>query len=168
MASRSVNKVILIGHLGRDAETKFTPSGAPVTRFAVATSRRWKDQQSNEWKEETNWSNVTLWRAENLANYLTKGKQVYVEGRLQTRSYEDKDGKKVYATDVIADEVLLLGGRGDDAGFEGGSGGGGASRGSSPPPRRSPGAGTPPSGPQSLGDEDPFGGMGITDDDVPF
>ncbi len=113
MASRSVNKVILVGHLGRDAETKFTPGGAAVTRFSVATSRRWKDQQSGEWKEETDWSNVTLWRSENLATYLTKGKQVYVEGRLQTRSYDDKDGKKVYATDVVADDVILLGGRGE-------------------------------------------------------
>jgi single-strand DNA-binding protein len=94
MASRSVNKVILVGHLGKDAETKFTPGGAAVTRFSVATNRRWKDKQSGEWKEETDWSNVVLWQSENLANYLTKGKQVYVEGRLQTRSYEDKDGKK--------------------------------------------------------------------------
>ena len=84
----------LVGHLGRDAETKFTPAGVAVTKFSVATNRRWKDQQSSEWKEETDWTNVVLWRQENLANYLTKGKQVYVEGRLQTRSYDDKDGKK--------------------------------------------------------------------------
>jgi single-strand DNA-binding protein len=112
MASRSVNKVILIGHLGRDAETKFTPGGTSVTKFSVATNRRWKDQQSGEWKEETNWTNVTLWRGENVAPYLTKGTQLYVEGRLQTRSYDDKDGKKVWATDVIAEDVVLLGGRG--------------------------------------------------------
>jgi single-strand DNA-binding protein len=112
MATRSVNKVILIGHLGRDAaETKFTPSGAAATRFSVATSRRWKDKQSDEWKEETNWANVILWQSEKLAEYLTKGKQVYVEGRLQTRSYDDRDGKKVYATEVVADEVILLGGQ---------------------------------------------------------
>ena len=73
MASRSVNKVILVGHLGKDAETKFTPSGVSVTRFSVATSRRWKDQQSGEWKEETEWTNVSQWRAENFAPYLTKG-----------------------------------------------------------------------------------------------
>src|SRR5271166_3702501 len=119
MASRSVNKVILVGHLGRDAETKFTPAGVSVTSFSVATNRRWKDQQSGEWKEETDWANVVLWRQENLANYLTKGKQVYVEGRLQTRSYDDKDGKKQYMTEVVADDVILLGGR------DGGSGGGG-------------------------------------------
>src|SRR5579884_3456178 len=116
MASRSVNKAILVGHLGRDAETKFTPGGAAVTRFSVATSRRWKDQQSGEWKEETDWTNIVLWRSENLANYLTKGKQVYVEGRIHTRSYEDKDGKKVYSTEVIAEEVLLLGGQGAGGG----------------------------------------------------
>ena len=81
MSSRSVNKCILIGHLGRDAETKFTPSGAAATRFSVATSRRWKDKQSEEWKEETNWTNVVVWQSEKLAEYLQKGKQVYVEGR---------------------------------------------------------------------------------------
>src|SRR5690349_12890859 len=75
MASRSVNKVILVGNLGKDAETKFTPSGTAVTKFPIATGRRWKDQQSGEWKEETDWHNVILWRSENLANYLLKGKQ---------------------------------------------------------------------------------------------
>jgi len=116
MASRSVNKVILVGNLGRDAETKFTPSGVSVTRFSVATGRRWKDQQSGEWKEETEWHNVSLWRAENLAPYLTKGKQVYVEGRLQTRSYDDKDGQKRYSTEVVADDVILLSNRGEGGG----------------------------------------------------
>ena len=112
MASRSVNKVILIGHLGRDAETAYTASQIPVTKFSVATSSRWKDKQTGEWKEETNWTNVTLWQGENVAPYLLKGTQLYVEGRLQTRSYEDKDGKKVWATDVIAEDVVLLGGSG--------------------------------------------------------
>jgi single-strand DNA-binding protein len=113
MASRSVNKVILVGRLGRDAETKFTPSGVAKTTFSVATSRRWKDQQTGDWKEETDWSNVVLWRSENLANYLTKGTQLYVEGRLSNRSYDDKDGVKKYITEVVADEVILLGGRGN-------------------------------------------------------
>jgi single-strand DNA-binding protein len=158
MASRSVNKVILIGNLGRDAETKFTPSGSAVTRFSVATTRSWKDQQTSEWKEETNWTNVVLWRQENVANYLTKGKQVYVEGRLQTRSYDDKDGKKVYATEVVADEVILLGGR-EGAGFEGG-GGPAKARGAASSGGRSSAGGA---------EQDPFGGgMGVTDDDVPF
>jgi len=152
MASRSVNKVILVGHLGRDAETRFTPAGVAVTKFSVATNRRWKDQQSGEWKEETDWANVVLWRQENLANYLTKGKQVYVEGRLQTRSYDDKDGKKQYMTEVVAEDVILLGGRGE--------GGEDSSRPMSVPRSQKPpaggGGGSPP--------ED----QGITDDDVPF
>ena len=167
MASRSVNKVILVGNLGRDAETKFTPSGAAVTRFAIATTRSWKDQQSNEWKEETNWTNIVLWRQENLANYLMKGKQVYVEGRLQTRSYDDKDGKKVYTTEVVAEEVILLGGRGEGApGFEGGTQAGarsGVPAGSMVAGR---GRGTGPGAPAS--EEDQYEGMGVTDDDVPF
>lgn len=153
MASRSVNKVILIGHLGRDAETKFTPSGAAATRFSVATSRRWKDQQTGDFKEETNWTNIVLWRAENVANYLLKGKQVYVEGRLQTRSYDDKDGKKVYATEVVAEEVILLGGRGESEGAPMGGGARGRSA------AASPAGGTA---------DDDAGPMGISDDDVPF
>jgi len=108
---RSVNKVIVLGHLGRDAETNFTPNGVAVTKFSVATSRRWKDSQSNEWKEETDWHNIVLWRSENLATYLTKGKQVYVEGRLQARSYEDRDSVKRYVTEIVADDVILLGGQ---------------------------------------------------------
>ena len=166
MASRSVNKVLLIGNLGRDAETKFTPSGASVTRFAVATSRSWKDQQTNEWKEETNWTNVTLWRQENLANYLTKGQKVYVEGRLQTRSYDDKDGKKVYTTDVVADEVILLGAKGEGGGS--GSGFEGASTGSRAPARSSGSSKAPPSSGGGSSEDDPFSGMGVSDDDVPF
>lgn len=113
MASRSVNKVTLLGHLGKDAESKFLPSGVSVAKFSVATSRRWKDKGSDEWKEETEWTNVFLWRSENLTPYLTKGKQVYVEGRLQTRSYE-KYGEKRYSTEVVADEVILVGGGGGE------------------------------------------------------
>jgi single-strand DNA-binding protein len=122
----------------------------------VATNRRWKDQQSGEWKEETDWSNVVLWRAENLANYLTKGKQVYVEGRLQTRSYEDKDGKKVYATEVVAEDVILLGGQG------GGRSGGDEF---SQQPVSMPRAAARPAQPSAAPDEM---SQGITDDDVPF
>lgn len=147
MASRSVNKVILIGHLGRDAETRFTPQGVAVTSFSVATSRRWKDQQTGEWKEDTNWSDVVLWRQENLASYLTKGKQVYVEGRLQTRSYDDKDGNKRYKTEVIAEDVVLLG-RGEGGPEEGGSA-------------------RPGRGPKAAPEGDDFP-PGITDNDVPF
>jgi single-strand DNA-binding protein len=162
MASRSVNKVILLGHLGKDAETRFTPAGASVTNFTLATNRRWKDQQTGEWKEETDWHNVVLWRSENLANYLTKGKQVYVEGRLRTRSYEDKDGQKRYVTEVVADDVILTsgGGRGGEMGggedFERPSGMVSSPR-SAPRPA-----------PARQQDSDPGFPQGITDDDVPF
>src|SRR5579884_4300567 len=167
MASRSLNKVHLIGHLGRDAETRFTPSGAAFTRFSVATNRRWKDQQTGEWKEETDWVNVVLWRAENLANYLTRGKQVYVEGRIQTRNYDDKDGKKVYVTEVVADDVILLGGRGEGSpageGFPSGAGAAAPrSVGAGQQPQRSRGPAAPPAA------EDPGFDHGITEDDVPF
>jgi single-strand DNA-binding protein len=161
MASRSVNKVILIGHLGRDAETKFTPGGTSVTKFSVATNRRWKDQQSGEWKDETNWTNVTLWKGENVAPYLLKGTQLYVEGRLQTRSYDDKDGKKVWATDVIAEDVVLLGGRG------GGGGGPQDNPEYSSGPVSMPRSARPQAAPQAAPQHDDFG-QGVTEDDVPF
>ena len=152
---------MLIGNLGRDAELKYTPSGVPVSRFSVATSRRWKDQQTGEWKDDTTWTNVVLWRNENLAPYLTKGKQVYVEGRIETRSYEDKDGQKKYSTEVIAVEIMLLGGRG-----EGGPGGGGDEFGAAPPvsmPRSASRGGGSSSRPMPQDDA-----FGAGDDDVPF
>jgi single-strand DNA-binding protein len=159
MASRSVNKVVLLGHLGKDAETKFTPNGVSRCTFTIATNRRWKDQQSGEWKEETDWHNVILWRSENLANYLLKGKQVYVEGRLQTRSYEDKDGQKRYITEVVADDVILLGGRGDSGGAPGGDFDRPVSM---PRSAQRPPAVAAPSAPAEEFNQ------GITDDDVPF
>jgi single-strand DNA-binding protein len=118
MASKSVNKVILLGNLGKDAETKFTPSGISVSKFSLATGRRNKDQQSGEWKDITDWHNIVVWRTEHVANFLLKGKQIYLEGRLETRSYEDKEGQKKYFTEVIcnAQDLVLLGGgagRGD-------------------------------------------------------
>ena len=160
MASRSVNKVILLGHLGKDAETKFTPSGVARSSFTLATNRRWKDQQSGEWKEDTDWHNCVLWRSENVANYLLKGKQIYMEGRLETRSYEDKEGQKKYITEVVCDELILLGGGGRGewrvragrfrpAGFDA-------------PFRAAPAAGSHHRAPA-----DDFN-QGITDDDVPF
>ena len=156
MASRSLNKVMLIGHLGKDAETRYTQSGTAVTSFTLATSRRYKNQQTGEWQEDTEWHDVVLWKAENLANYLQKGKQVYVEGRLQTRSWEDQSGNKRYRTEVIADPfgVILLSGR-DGAG-EAPAGGG----------NRQAAQGRPAAASGAGGDD--LGGQGITDDDVPF
>ena len=156
MATRSVNKVILIGHLGKDAETKFTPSGVAKSTFSLATNWRSKDQQTGEWKEQTDWHNIVLWRQENLANYLTKGKQVYVEGRLQTRNYDDKDGRKVYFTEVIAEDVVLLGGRGE----------GDAPQPSSAPRPQQRASAPPAPAPAATPYDTPD--AGVTDDDVPF
>lgn len=108
---RSLNRVQLIGNLGKDAETKYTQAGKAYTRFSVATEQSWKDRNTGEWKSNTDWHNVTLWDRETLAQYLTKGQKVYVEGRLQNRSYEDRDGNKKYVTDIIGENVILLGGK---------------------------------------------------------
>lgn len=107
----SVNKVILVGNLGRDAELRYTPGGAAVSKFSLATTEVWTDK-SGQRQERTEWHNVDLWgkAAESLAEYLKKGKQVYVEGRLQTDEYTDKDGQKRKSTKVRCDRVVLLGG----------------------------------------------------------
>ena len=102
-----LNRVSLIGRLGKDAETSYTHSQKAVTKFSVATDHSYK--KGTETVKETNWTNCTLWNAEKLAPYLLKGTQLYVEGRLRNYSYEDKDGKKVYATEVVVDNVQLLG-----------------------------------------------------------
>ena len=161
MAGRSVNKVILVGRLGKDAETKFTPSGVARTIFTLATDYRYKDKQTGDWKDEVDWHNIVLWRSENVANYLTKGKQVYVEGRLTSRSYDDKDGNKRYITEVVAEEVILLGGRGD------GGGGGREEFGGEPQsmPRSAP---RPAGAARPQQSAPPDFEAGITDDDVPF
>lgn len=153
--ARSLNKVMLIGNLGKDAETRYTPSGTAVTNFSVATTARSKDAQTGEWKEYTDWHDVVLWRAEKVAEYLTKGRQVYVEGRLQTRSWEDQNGQKRYRTEVVADSfgVMLLGGRD-------GGGGGDFSRGA--------GASGGSSAAAPAKDGGDFDGQGVSDDDVPF
>lgn len=112
----SVNRVILVGHLGRNAEMKYTPGGAAVSKFSLATSETWTDK-SGQKQEHTEWHNVDLWgkQAESLADYLVRGKQLYVEGRLQTDEYTDKDGVKRKATKVRCDRVVLLGGGGNGA-----------------------------------------------------
>ncbi len=135
-----VNKVFLVGNLGRDPEVRSTPSGQPVASFSVATSRRWKDRDGNR-QEQTEWHNVVVWgkQAEIAGQYLTKGKQVFIEGRLQTRSWDDKNsGEKRYKTEVICDNFQMLGGRqggGGGGDFDSGEGpqhgGGGGGRGQS-------------------------------------
>jgi single-strand DNA-binding protein len=110
----SVNRVILVGNLGRDAELRYTPSGAAVATLSLATTEVWNDRTTNQRQEKTEWHRVVLWgkQAESLQEYLTKGKQIYVEGRLQTRQWDDKDGNKRYTTEIRADRITLLGGGG--------------------------------------------------------
>src|SRR5437764_8332319 len=120
----SVNKVILVGNLGRDAELRYTPGGAAVSKFSLATTETWNDK-SGQKQERTEWHNIDIWgkQAETLTEYLRKGKQVYVEGRLQTDEYTDKDGIKRKRTRVRSDRVVLLGSRGGGRGTWLGRGG---------------------------------------------
>lgn len=152
----SVNKVILVGNLGRDAETKFTGNGFAVSRFSLATTDRRKDSKSGEWVDKTEWHRIVLLgkQAESLQDYLKKGKQIYVEGRLETRSWDDKEGQKRYTTEIIADRIQLLGsaGRGGGSRDEDYDHGGGSGSGSSG---------------SSGGGFDPSAG-GEADDDIPF
>ena len=113
--AKSVNKVILIGNLGKDPEIKYTPSGTPVAKFSLATNERYKDK-SGEWQDRTEWHNIVAWQrlAEIVGEYVKKGNKLYVEGRLQTSSWEDKQsGEKKYRTEIIAQDLVLLGGRGE-------------------------------------------------------
>jgi single-strand DNA-binding protein len=112
--SRGLNKVMIIGHLGKDPEMRYTPSGRPVTTFNVATSRSW-NTSDGERRTETEWFNVVAWGslAEICNQYLTKGRQVYVDGRLQSRNWEDKDGNKHSSVEIVANEMIMLGSRAD-------------------------------------------------------
>lgn len=117
----SLNKVMLIGNLGKDPEVRYTTSGQAVASFNLATSERYKNKQSGEWEEKTEWHRITLWGklAEIAGEYLAKGKTVYIEGRLQTRKWTDRDGNDRYTTEIVGDRMQMLGGRG-----EGSAGGG--------------------------------------------
>jgi single-strand DNA-binding protein len=150
--SRGINKVILVGNLGKDPEVRYLPSGGAVTNVTIATSEQWKDKTSGEKKEATEWHRVVFFGklAEIAGEYLKKGSQVYVEGRLQTREWE-KDGVKRYSTEIIASEMQMLGGRGgggERGGYEGGSGGGSRGAGGPPPAE--------PRGADSFDDDIPF------------
>jgi single-strand DNA-binding protein len=162
MAGKSLNRVQLIGNLGKDPEVKFTPQGTPVAKITIATNERFKDK-SGEWQDRTEWHNVVLWQrlAEIAGEYLKKGGKVYIEGRLQTRSWDDKtSGQKKYMTEVVASDLILLGGRG-----EGGGGGdySGSSRGSS-----SSASGGGNNFDQRMPEPEPAGAGPITDEDIPF
>ena len=158
MAGKSINKVILIGNLGKDPEVKYTPQGTPVAKITLATNERWKDKEGN-WQDRTEWHNVVLWQrlAEIAGEYLKKGGKVYIEGRLQTRSWDDKQtGQKKYMTEVVANDLVLLGGRGEGAGeLAGSSRGASASSGGNNFDQRMP-------------EPEPASAGPITDDDIPF
>lgn len=113
----SVNKAILIGNLGKDPELRYTPTGVAVCTFSIATTEKWRDKTSNEMKESTTWHNIVLWRrqAEIAKEYLSKGSPVYIEGRIQTRTYDDKEGQKRWITEIVGDRLQLLGRRGETA-----------------------------------------------------
>ena len=164
----SVNKVIVLGNLGRDPELRYTPSGAAVCNVSIATTRNWKSKDSGERQEETEWHRVVFYDrlAEIAGEYLKKGRPVYVEGRLKTRKWQDKDGKDNYTTEVIAEQMQLLGGR-DEAG----GGGGGYSRGQdddhgggapAPRPQRPQATPRPAPAPKAASSFDDM------DDDIPF
>ena len=153
----SVNKVILVGNLGRDAELRYTPGGAAVATLNMATTEVWNDKAGQK-QEKTEWHRVVLWgkSAETLSEYLTKGKQIYVEGRLQTRQWDDKDGNKRYTTEIRGDRIVLLSG-----------GGGGMGAGRSQGRSAGAGAGAGAGGGEHM---EPMGEpiSELTDDDIPF
>jgi len=170
----SVNKVTLIGNLGRDPEVRYAPSGAAICNVAIATSRNWKDKTSGERQEETEWHRVVFYDrlAEIAGEYLKKGKSVYIEGRLKTRKWTDKDGVEKYTTEIIAQEMTMLGSR-EGGGGGGGGGSGGGDDGYSEPraeaPRRAAPAPTPRS-PAPAPRQAPKSSTGFDDmdDDIPF
>jgi len=151
--ARGINKVIIVGNLGGDPETRYMPSGSAVTNMTVATNESWKDKQTGEQKDRTEWHKVAMFGrlAEIAAEYLRKGSQVYIEGKLRTRKWQGQDGQDRYTTEIIADEMQMLGGRG------GGGGGGGQQ-----------GGGQQGGGQQGGGSAPPQPGPDDFDDDIPF
>ena len=145
--ARGINKVILVGNLGADPETRYMPSGSAVTNLSVATSESWKDKQTGEQKDRTEWHKVAMFNrlAEIAAEYLRKGSQVYIEGKIRTRKWQDRDGNDRWTTEIIADEMQMLGGRG--------GGGGSAPMSSGPGPSSSA---PPQPGPDDFDDDIPF------------
>jgi len=153
--ARGINKVIIVGNLGQDPETRYMPSGKAVTNLRVATSESWKDKQTGEQREQTEWHSVVMYDrlAEIAAEYLRKGSQVYLEGKLRTRKWQDKEGRDRYTTEIQANEMQMLGGKG--------GGGGGMGTESRSEPRASSGGGDR-GAPAPLSQDEGF------DDDIPF
>lgn len=174
----SVNKVIIVGNLGRDPETRYMPNGEAVTNIAVATTESWKDKNTGEKKELTEWHRITFYRklAEIAGQYLKKGSQIYVEGRLQTRKWQDKEGVERYTTEIIADTMQMLGGRqgagggggGMDEGGYGGGGGGGGSYGGGAPRQSAGAASSGGAAPRQQPAQRPAPNFSDMDDDIPF
>ena len=162
--ARGINKVIIVGNVGGDPETRYMPSGSAVTNCTVATNESWKDKQTGEQKERTEWHKVVMFDrlAEIAAEYLRKGSQVYIEGKLQTRKWQGKDGQDRYTTEIRANEMQMLGGRGG-AGGGGGSFGGGGQQGGG-----QQGGGQQGGGQQGGGSAPPQSGPDDFDDDIPF
>jgi single-strand DNA-binding protein len=165
VASRGINKVILVGNVGQDPETRYMPNGGAVTNLSIATSETWKDKSNGEQQERTEWHRVVFYQrlAEIVAEYVKKGSKIYVEGRLQTRSWE-QDGVKRYATEIIANEMQMLDGRGGS----GGEGGGGSYQSSQPQQRSSGGGSGGGSGAPRNQQPVPPPSMDDFDDDIPF
>jgi single-strand DNA-binding protein len=163
--ARGINKVILVGNLGADPETRYTAGGQAITSIRIATSEAWKDKQTGEMTEKTEWHRIKFFGrlAEIAGEYLKKGRQVYVEGRLETNKYTDKDGVERYSTDIVANEMQMLGGTPGEGGGARGGGGGGGERGERPM-RSAPAAPrTAPAGGGSRPPADTF-----DDDEIPF
>jgi len=155
--ARGINKVILVGNLGADPDTRYMPSGKAVANIRIATSESWKDRQSGDLQERTEWHNVVMYDklGEIAAEYLRKGSQVYIEGKLRTRKWQDKEGKDRYTTEIIADQMQMLGGRG-----------GGSSAGAEP--RRSRPAASEDRSSSDDRSSPPPADDGGFDDDIPF
>ncbi|HEY4375418.1 MAG TPA: single-stranded DNA-binding protein [Burkholderiales bacterium] len=169
----SVNKVILVGNLGKDPETRYAPSGDAITNITLATSDQWKDKATGEKKEATEWHRVVFFGrlAEIAGEYLKKGRSVYVEGRLRTRKWQDKDGQDRYTTEIVADQMQMLGNRegmGGGGMDEGGGGGGGRSYGGGGGGERSSGGGGGGGGGGRAPAKKPAGDFNDMDDDIPF
>ena len=161
--ARGINKVIIVGNVGGDPETRAMPSGSTVTNLTIATNETWKDKQTGEQQERTEWHRVAMFNrlAEIAAEYLRKGSQVYIEGKLRTRKWQDKSGNDRYTTEIIADEMQMLGGRG-------GSGGGGNFGDGAPSGGGQQGGGYQGGGQQGGGNAPPQQGPDDFDDDIPF
>jgi single-strand DNA-binding protein len=169
--ARGINKVILIGHLGQDPEVRALPSGSSIANLRIATTESWKDKQSGEFKEQTEWHTVVLFgrTAEVAAEYLKKGSQVFIEGRLRTRKWQDKTGNDRYSTEIVGNDMQMLGGRGQGGGASGGAGAGGrdAGRGAGSAASAGAAAGTS-SGGGEFSDAPASSTEHDFDDDIPF